>query len=189
MNQIDNIMALAVQPEQEPTISTKHGPWVESKHPGEEGEKYCQRCLLRDKFLGSRSCDPHIVYTVPKPQPQQEAVALAEQYARSHAKFLFKAPQPQPEQEPVAWSRTSFIEDDEGRRIGTDEPEVVWSKEPPDEYGWSPLYTAAPHPQREWVGLTDEELSEIWGEFGLALMPVRKAIAHEIEAKLREKNT
>ena len=41
---------------------------------------------------------------------------------------------------------------------------------------------------RDWVGLTDEELSAIWGEFGLALMPVRKAIASEIEAKLREKN-
>jgi hypothetical protein len=35
-------------------------------------------------------------------QPEQEPVALAEQYARSHAKFLFKAPQPQPKQEPVA---------------------------------------------------------------------------------------
>ncbi len=27
-------------------------------------------------------------------QPKQEPVALAEQYARSHAKFLFKAPHP-----------------------------------------------------------------------------------------------
>ena len=43
-------------------------------------------------------------------------------------------------------------------------------------------------PKREWVSLTDDELSAIWGEFGLALMPVRKAIASDIEAKLKEKN-
>jgi hypothetical protein len=47
---------------------------------------------------------------------------------------------------------------------------------------------ATTQPQREWVTLTDEELSEIYGEFGLALMPVRKAIASAIAAKLREKN-
>ena len=44
----------------EPAISTEHGPWVKSNIKGEEGESYCKRCLLRDKFLGSRSCDPHI---------------------------------------------------------------------------------------------------------------------------------
>jgi hypothetical protein len=43
------------------TVSTEHGPWLESKHPGEEGESYCKRCLLRFKFLGARSCTPHIV--------------------------------------------------------------------------------------------------------------------------------
>ena len=65
--------ALAEQPaQQEPVISTAHGPWIPSTHPGEEGESYCKRCLLRDKFLGSRQCDPHIV---PPEQPaQQESV-------------------------------------------------------------------------------------------------------------------
>jgi hypothetical protein len=54
----------AIEPvEPEPTISTEHGPWVESNHPGEEGETYCKRCRLRDKFLGKRQCDPHIVYS------------------------------------------------------------------------------------------------------------------------------
>lgn len=68
--------ALAEQPapvQQEPMISTEHGPWIPSTHPGEEGESYCKRCLLRDKFLGSRQCDPHIVPT-PAAQ-QQEPVA------------------------------------------------------------------------------------------------------------------
>ncbi len=52
---------------QEPFISTEHGPWIESKHPGEEGESYCQRCLMRFKFLGARRCDPHIVASAPSP--------------------------------------------------------------------------------------------------------------------------
>ena len=43
-------------------------------------------------------------------------------------------------------------------------------------------------PQRTWVGLTDEERAAIYGEFGMALLPVIKVIAEEIEAKLREKN-
>jgi hypothetical protein len=47
----------------------------------------------------------------------------------------------EPWQEPVAWSRASFIEDDDGRAIGLDEPEVVWGKQRPDEDGWGPLYT------------------------------------------------
>ena len=54
------------------------------------------------------------------------------------------------------------------------------------EEGWV-LYTSPPA-SKPWVGLTDDERAEIFGEFGLALMPVRKAIAEDIEAKLREKN-
>ena len=50
--------------------------------------------------------------------------------------------------EPVAWSRASFIEDDDGRSIGTDDPELAWGKEPPDEFGWWPLYTT-PQPKQE----------------------------------------
>ena len=42
------------QPKVEPVISTTHGPWIESTHPGEEGETYCERCLLRIKFFGVR---------------------------------------------------------------------------------------------------------------------------------------
>ena len=59
--------------------------------------------------------------------------------------------------EPVAWSRASFIEDDDGRSIGTDDPELAWGKEPPDEFGWWPLYTT---PQRTWVMLKEEEIDQ-----------------------------
>ena len=45
------------QPTAESKISTQHGPWLPSREI--EGESYCQRCLLRDKFLGQRGCIPH----------------------------------------------------------------------------------------------------------------------------------
>lgn len=48
-----------------------------------------------------------------------------------------------------------------------------------------PLYLAAP--QREWVGLTDEERDEIISYASYALFPNR-AIAISIEAKLKDKN-
>jgi len=60
------------------------------------------------------------------------------------------AAHPAPVQEPVAWCRASFIEDDDGRQIGTDEPEIAWGKEPPDESGWSPLYTTPPVYDQGW---------------------------------------
>lgn len=41
---------------------------------------------------------------------------------------------------PVAWSRSRTIDNAEGSPIGTDEPELAWGKEPPDDTGWSPLY-------------------------------------------------
>ena len=79
----------------------------------------------------------------------------------------------QPEQEPVATVRCI-----NGITIGYLEVmQPVGTK----------LYTTPP--QRTWVGLTDEERAAIYGEFGMALLPVRKVIAEEIEAKLREKNT
>lgn len=44
----------------------------------------------------------------------------------------------------VAWSRSRTINNAEGYAIGTDEPELAWGKEPPDDAGWSPLYTSPP---------------------------------------------
>ena len=84
----------------------------------------------------------------------------------------------QPEQEPVAWItdggkgelwwHQSEKFDVDGNLIG----------ENPDDI---PLYTAPP--QREWQGLTDEEIEKLYlGSFD------EGQFAHAIEAKLKEKN-
>jgi len=80
-------------------------------------------------------------------------------------------------QEPVAWITNggkgelwwyqSSKFDEEGNLIGPN----------PDDI---PLYTAPP--QREWVGLTDEEMDELVNRFA------RYGLAREIESKLKEKN-
>ena len=46
-----------------------------------------------------------------------------------------------------------------------------------------PVYTDPPAAQRQWVGLTDEEMQALWGRY--AHMEMMRAI----EAKLKEKNT
>jgi hypothetical protein len=59
----------------------------------------------------------------------------------------------------------------------------------PTEGNWvEPLYTAPP--KKEWVGLTDEEVSEIIDrEIGFyGCWGPEEAFARAIEAKLREKN-
>jgi len=50
------------------------------------------------------------------------------------------------------------------------------------------LYTAPP--QREWVGLTDEEIKQLWKDTPqLVGVYSYTDIAREVEAKLKEKNT
>ena len=73
-----------------------------------------------------------------------------------------------PEQEPVAWAKFSA----KGNIIDL-------LSEPDDDY--TPLYTTPP--QRTWVGLTDEEMQDLWDRY--AHMEMMRAI----EAKLKEKNT
>ena len=43
--------------------------------------------------------------------------------------------------------------------------------------------------QREWVGLTDEEIDALWQEWKDAVCLDHKTWAKAIEAKLKEKNT
>jgi hypothetical protein len=52
----------------------------------------------------------------------------------------------------------------------------------PTEGNWEPLYTAPP--QREWQGLTDEEIKEILDCGRPNLVNIKKA-----EQKLKEKNS
>jgi hypothetical protein len=82
---------------------------------------------------------------------------------------LYKDAYAQPEQEPVAY----LCEPDENGLFGLPTPDK----------GCKDCFPVYRHPQRTWVGLTDEERSELvtlhhgWNEYGQA-----------IEAKLKERN-
>ena len=68
-------------------------------------------------------------------------------------------------------------------RLAQPEPEpVAWMML---ENKLVPIHTAPP--QREWQGLTDEELKEICRQDGLIFKPLK--FYRAIEAKLKEKNT
>ena len=66
------------------------------------------------------------------------------------------------------------------------QPEQEWKYNPmtgePLVDGW-PLYSGLP--QREWQGLTDEEIDQVAASFGYGYIDVARAI----ESKLKEKNT
>jgi len=58
--------------------------------------------------------------------------------------------------------------------------------------GW-PLYSGLPPPKKEWVGLTDEEISQIakeaYNKVELTAWELAKRVGEFTEAKLKEKNT
>lgn len=91
----------------------------------------------------------------------------------------------QPEQEPVAWQVK--YRDDEGM------PQIAWFPHPvhpksplaKKPYTEEPLYTAPP--QREWVGLTEEEKESFWKADQMTHKEWDELFA-DVEAKLREKN-
>ena len=91
-------------------------------------------------------------------------------------------PQRQTEQEPVAWHTEDHL---------TDRSATTYSKDMADKWeakGWpvTPLYASPP--QREWVGLTDDEMHEAWKN-GTEHKTCHKSITEAIESKLKEKNT
>ena len=105
-----------------------------------------------------------------KPDWNTEAV-LVEEMQRMAKRIEKLEALAQPEQEPVAWM---------------DEDGDVLSASIVDGKGLRniPLYTSPP--QREWVGLTDDEIDSalgVYDSFGGRLD------ARKIEAKLKEKNT
>jgi hypothetical protein len=61
-----------------------------------------------------------------------------------NCQHLYIIPQTKRNEEPVAWSIARVIEDDDGRPIGQDEPEVVWGRDRPEEDGFTPLYARPP---------------------------------------------
>ena len=186
------------QPAQEPVCDKDpQGCWnvrcqlgKQCKNLAQPAPGYCKNC--KD-------------YTIEEPlyaQPAQEPVAWAIYDKRGGSKSLhwpenhspdgdatkfdavplYTTP-PQPTQEPVAW-----LEPEWGEKIC---PEVGYeatiTDDHPRDLCWIPLYTAPP--QREWVGLTDEEIKEIIGPWGDT--PVKgytRKLFDQIEAKLRSKN-
>jgi hypothetical protein len=85
----------------------------------------------------------------------------------------------QPEPKPVAWLSKCYSDDNE------DLGYTLWDK----DVGEScfPVYSAP----REWVGLTDEEGAEIWGDahdIDRYRLVTPKEIVERISDKLREKN-
>ena len=94
----------------------------------------------------------------------------------------------QPEQEPVAWVECAVIPWLQSK--DTNVYAMTKLHRIPNEHYDTPLYTAPP--KREWVGMTDEEGAEIWGDahdldWKRTVTP--KEIVKRIEAKLKEKNT
>jgi len=87
-----------------------------------------------------------------------------------------------PDQEPVAWFTEDYKEDKSATTYSK-EMAKRWK-----EKGWpvKPLYTAPL--QREWQGLTAEELEEI-AEFHFHGGLSGREFYDDIEAKLKEKNT
>jgi hypothetical protein len=91
----------------------------------------------------------------------------------------------QPEPEPVAWKVGALLYHDK-----LDALEYLRTSE--ESYPLEPLYTAPP--QREWQGLTDEEIQEMWSDHCKNWQRAGKILisptvfGNAIEAKLKEKN-
>jgi hypothetical protein len=87
-----------------------------------------------------------------------------------------------PEPEPVAWMhRQGNYTEPHFRQLDDDEIKRGWTEEP--------LYTAPP--QREWQGLTADEIKDL--HYGIKVKGMgafsTEDIYRVVEAKLREKNT
>ena len=106
--------------------------------------------------------------------PDWDAMAVMVEEQQRMAKRIeeLEARLAQPEQEPVAW-------------MGAHDRTDLYCRKPP-QADVIPLYTAPP--QREWVGLTDDEY-ELMAEKRVTNYFFNTLdYAHDIEAKLKEKN-
>ena len=116
-----------------------------------------------------------------------------ERWARSRANHIaeaLRAALAQPEPEPVAW-RFDYAKYRENDLRGRQWAFNVFSQTKPymDEMvqDVTPLYTAPP--QREWQGLTDEEIIRLRHLYDPTAHWSLDMFARVIEAKLKEKNT
>jgi hypothetical protein len=124
----------------------------------------------------------------PEPKNDEYCPACDGDYciAKKGCVALIKPPQPEPE--PMAWG----VDEGEGRCISLHD--LYFVKEDADHMAELkgthakvvPLYTAPP--QREWQGLTDEEIMSLLPG-AVRLPPGWVDTVRAIEAKLKEKNT
>lgn len=161
------------QPEQEPIHA-----WLENDfafkaimkwadiYAAQTGEIYAQAALDSSKtatMAKERETLAFVVasHTSPISEPVKERIS-----------------EPLANQEPVAWIT---------RRTG-DGGVVLSGYETcePTDYDSIPVYTAPP--RKPWVGLTDEEIKDIWINTW-KITEATDAFAYAIEAKLKEKNT
>jgi hypothetical protein len=90
----------------------------------------------------------------------------------------------EPEQEPVAWG---VFEGNLHDMFFTEAEAVEMAQLKGTHAEAKPLYTA---PQRTWVGLTHEEVEEVWEQVEASdFLDCVHPLARAIEAKLRERNT
>jgi hypothetical protein len=171
---------------------------------------HCQCTACKDGIIHASDCAVHNGPAYPAGPcdcgPTQPAdnpygydwsmLEAAQESLREHMARIkeLEAQLAQPAQEPVAWMHV--LDNTEG--IEENEPEIIFTtcEENPfgvagEDYSESypvisqPLYTTPP--QRTWVGLTDEEIEDLY--FDKFSMGELKAFAKAIEAKLKEKNT
>jgi hypothetical protein len=110
---------------------------------------------------------------------EKQELVTKEGQLRAMKNELWNTPPAAPVQEPIAWATT----------VGS-YAHVSWGKERPDypiRYE-VPLYTTPPEAQRQWVGLTDEEIDAIWDAVITPSNHIREFV-RAIEATLREQNT
>jgi hypothetical protein len=93
------------------------------------------------------------------------------------------------QQEPVAWLQIGLAPFHDGDVIARTVKPKEWN---PEWWRFEPLYTTPPAAQRQWVGLTDDEINDIYdqlakeGPYSVAV--TRRNVGRAIESKLREKN-
>jgi len=113
------------------------------------------------------------------------AITMANIDLRNKAITAIKQALAAPVQEPVNITQIAELH---GRRVGN-----LWHF---DDLALSifaskviGLTTTPPAAQRQWVGLTDEEIDSVQRQYIQQMMPGSRHFARAIEAKLKEKNT
>jgi hypothetical protein len=133
----------------------------------------------------------HNYKTPAQPAPVQPMAHIVGEI--DHTGKVWKPVQPAPVQEPIGYL---FQHEETGLTMVVDVQQVEWGfeKNNPRHQKIGPVYTTPPAAQRQWVGLTDEEVYPLANEHlhyqmeGYEVSGIYN-LAQAIEAKLKEKNT